>query len=199
MKCNNLCFLAFFGLICLAAPLALAEKAANFEALMAESGLSFTQPEGTAAGQPLTLSFFGFDKAYKLAKPDMEIHYAIRPISRMQTTSYDAHGVTPEPNFLYTMIFKSLSSNLAEGARNHRRNYSSQLAQELFHASWASASQFRIAKNIGSKYARGILLAIHKKDKADAFTLFLFNDGKAAKPIINKFATSLKFKADKQP
>lgn len=185
--------------MCLAAPSARAEKAASFEALMAESGLSFAQPAGAAATKPLTLSFFGFDKAYSLAKPDMEIHYAVRPISRMETTSYDAHGVTPEPNFLYTMIFKSLSSNLAEGARNHRRNYASSLAKELFHAGWASASQFRIAKNIGSKYARGVLLAIHKKDKADAFTLFLFNDGKAAKPLINKFATALKFKEDKKP
>lgn len=172
-----------------------ADSQVTFESLMSESGLSFSQPENMKREAPVSFEFFGFDKGFKHNTLDLEIHYAIRPIARMETTSYDAHGAVPEPNHLYTMIFKSLSSNLAEGTRNHRRNYTADLAKELFNAGWASASQFKTSKDIGTKYSSGILLAIHKNNLADAFTLFLFNDAKAVKPFINKYATSLKFKS----
>lgn len=172
---------------------ALHAAAADFDTLLKESGLTFEVPENTTPIEPVKFPFFDFDKAFKHKTADLEMHVAVRPIGRMETSSYDAHGATPEPNFLYTMIFKSLASNLAEGTRNHRRKYSNALANELFNAGWANASQFRTAKKIGLKHKHGVLLAIHRHDHADAFILFLYNDGQAAKELINEYATALRF------
>lgn len=46
---------------------------------------------------------------------------------------------------------------------------------------------------LGSRYRSGLLLAIHKNAKADAYVLFLFDEPRAIKADIDRNLTTLRF------
>ncbi len=189
-------FLAALVIALLAAGDGAAEAPPTFEALLEEGGLDFTAPPEMEAVTPARTPFFAFEKGFRHRELKLEIHYAIRPIARMETTHVDAHGAVPEPNYLYTMIFKSLASRMAEGTRTQRRDYEAAQAEAVFGAEWAAASQFETADGVLDGYDYGLLLAIHKADHADAFTLFLFDDLKAVRAFVNANVNALRFRME---
>jgi hypothetical protein len=51
-----------------------------------------------------------------------------------------------------------------------------------------------VSKEIQTSYSQGLLLAIHKSQTSDAYSVFMFNDYAAVKPFIDSNLAALRFK-----
>ena len=56
-------------------------------------------------------------------------------------------------------------------------------------------SIFDVDPDFSADFKSAILLAMHKNDRADAYTLFLYNDHEQVKPLINEALSILTFTA----
>jgi hypothetical protein len=65
---------------------------------------------------------------------------------------------------------------------------------ELFNAEWAGASTFDVVDDFQAGYKHGFMVAMHGSGKADAYTVMLFNDYEAARPLIDQSLTCLVFR-----
>jgi len=82
---------------------------------------------------------------------------------------------------------------LSANSNYNSRTLSEPEARDKFNAQWAALSIFDINPEFSSDYKNAILLAMHKNDHADAYTLFLYNDHEQAKVLINAALSTLAF------
>ena len=105
------------------------------------------------------------------------------------------HNSAPEPDHLFNMLFASLAEQLPSGGNTPRREYTTEQAKELFNADWAAAV-FDASQQLTKDDKQGLLVAVHKNGKADAYTVFLFNSYPEVKQRINTTLPSLQFKTN---
>jgi len=91
------------------------------------------------------------------------------------------------------MLFTTITERLAAGRHSPRREYSPAEAKQLSNADWAAASVFDVDPAVSAEYPEALLLALHKRGKADAYVMFLYRDPERAKPIIHEAQSALSF------
>lgn len=179
--------------LCLALCAGALQAQPSFEALVAEAGIVFEVPPGFSTVDRPPAAAFPHERALRHASGLLEIRYAIRPLARMQVDYSDPHSAAPDPEHMFDLLFNSMTERLAGGRHSPRREYGPAAAQKLFNADWAAASAFEVETTITSEYREGLLLALHKRGKADAYAVFLYRDPERAKPIIRRALTALSF------
>lgn len=171
-----------------------AQSPADFETLLAETGLSFRSPAGGIELPPRAVPGFSFQKALRFpAQGGVEMRLAVRPLSRMRIDYQDPHSSAPEPDHVFPLVFSKLTALLAGSKASKSREYPSDKAQDLFRADWAAAAIFDLDPDLAENYTSGLLLAVHKSRFGDGYILFLFNDARAAKPFLEMAQNSLSF------
>ena len=156
--------------------------------------MTFTEPEGFSNVSPEPNSIMIYEKALRHNDAAMEIRYAIRPIARATVEYEDPHNAAPDPNHLYAMLFRTIVDGLAGGGDTPLREYPADKALEKFEADWAAAAVFDVDANFSRSYRQGLLIAIHKSNKADAYTIFLFDDYDTVKAEIKDNLSNLRFR-----
>lgn len=164
-----------------------------FQTLLTEAELTFIAPQDFQALPPAANVLLPYEHAIRSTDGKLEVRYAIRPLGRVKIDYNDPHNSAPEPNHLFNMLFVSLAEQMARGGDSPRREYSNEQAQKLFNADWAAAAVFDVSQQLSSDYAQGLLVALHKNDKADAYMIFLFNSYPDVKERIDKTLPSLQF------
>ena len=164
-----------------------------FQILLDEGKLVFTAPQGFQTLPPAANPLLPYEHAMRSEDGKLEVRYAIRPLSRVKIDYSDPHNSAPEPNHLFNMLFASLTEQLASGGDTPRREYTAQQAKELFNADWAAAAVFDVSHQFSQHYSQGLLVAIHKNSRADAYMVYLFNTYPEVKQRINTTLPSLKF------
>ena len=173
----------------------LAEDAQTlFQALLEESGMVMKCDEGYVDAPLVANEVLPFEKALRTADGVMEIRFAIRPLARITIDYEDPHNAAPEPEHLFPLLFQSLTESLSGGRHSPHREYPAKLAMELFNAEWAGASTFDVVDDFQTEYKHGFMVAMHGSGKADAYTVMLFNDYEAARPLIDQSLTCLVFR-----
>ncbi len=167
---------------------------AAFQKLLDEAGLTLTNPEGYVVLPPRQNALLDYEHAVRSTDNKLEIRFAVRPLQQVQIDYDDPHGSVPDPNHIFPLIFESLAISLAGGGHTPIREYPQQMAQEVFNADWAAAAVFDVSKEFETGYSQGLLLAIHKSQISDAYSVFLFNDYAAVKPFIDSNLAALRFK-----
>lgn len=166
---------------------------APFQKLLGESQLEFAAPSGFQALTPMANPLLPYEHAIRTEDGKLEVRYAIRPLSRVKIDYSDPHNSAPEPNHLFNMLFASLAEQLASGGDSPRREYSSEQAKELFNADWAAAAVFDVSQQFSQDYSQGLLVAIHKNGRADAYMIYLFNTYPEVKQRIHTTLSTLRF------
>ncbi len=181
-------------LLCMGISSVVFAKNVTFQQLLTEGGLEFQAPEGF---KPLPVEpayVMPYEARYVSEDGQIEIQYAIRPLSRIEIDYDDPHNAAPLPNDLFNMLFRTLTETMA---RNHdviSRSYTPAEARMEYRAGWASVGVFDLSPDISKRFQQAMLIAIHQNDKADAYILFLTHNLSTEKERIKKWRTSLKFR-----
>ena len=168
-------------------------QASPFDNLLKETSIEFKKPDNFKIIPIQVNELFLYEYAIRENKGKLEIRYAIRPIARMKIDYKDPHNAAPEPNHLFPLLFDNAIQRIAQDGHNPRMEYSPQQSKEKFNSDWASASAFDVKPEFSDSYKQGLLLAMHKSTKADAYAIFLFNDYHQVKELIDQNLTNLKF------
>ena len=166
---------------------------ATFEELAAGSGLAYRQPEGFEDAPVIMNSLWSYEHAVQRPAGDIEIRYAVRPIQRMEIAYDDPHSNAPDPNHIFPMMFQTLIDLLSDGRHTPSREYPPDQAQAKFNADWAAAALFDVDPRFTDRHTHALILAMHKNHLADAYSIYLFSDYAAAKPVIDATLDNLKF------
>jgi len=177
------------------APASGASPHPTFQTLLTEASATFVPPSGFEDVEVPTIERFPFDRAMQAGDGTMQVLYAVRPISRLEIEYNDPHSSAPNPNHIFPLVFESLTGVFSAGGRAPSRQFSASAARKRFNADWASATTFDIDPAIAPNFRLGFLVAAHKNNKADIYTLFLYNDPELAKKRIDGLLTSLVFQA----
>ncbi|MEQ8825308.1 MAG: hypothetical protein RIC14_13140 [Filomicrobium sp.] len=165
----------------------------SFDAFLKEASLSLRLGDDFVEDDVPETELYGFEKAVRHRQLPMKIYFAIRPIARMQIDYEDPHSNAPEPDHVFPMVFQSLVSRLSKAGQRPSRVYPPEKAKKLFNADWAAASMFDTEAELNSGFKSGLLVAIHKSQRADAYYLFVFDDPKPLKAAIDNALGVLSF------
>lgn len=166
----------------------------TFKDLLEESALHLTLPSEFVSVSPEMNDVLPYEHAHRLSNGELEIRYAIRPLSRVEIDYEDPHNAAPDPNHLFPLMFQTLVSELAANKNSPTREYSQDQASSKFNADWAAAATFDVVKSFSSQYSQALMLAMHKNHKADAYVIFLFDDYSIVKQEIKRNMRNLRFK-----
>ena len=166
---------------------------ATFQELAAGVGLSYARPAGFQDIPVEINSLWPYEHAVIEPSSDVEIRYAVRPIERMEIAYDDPHSNAPDPNHIFPMMFQTLIGLLSDGKHTPSREYPPDQARSRFNADWAAAALFDVDPRFTERHQIALMVAIHKNNLADAYTIYLFDDYERARPIINATLNSLKF------
>ena len=188
--------LVFFIFTYLFTGVAIAESETHrhFKKLLNEAGLQLSSGKEFNVIKPKLNLIQQYENALRSKDGELEIRYAIRPLSRVKIDYEDPHGSAPDPNHLFPLLLNSMIENLSNGGDTSKREYPSKQALKLFNADWASAAAFDVTEDFSKKYKQGLLIAIHKNDKADAYAIYLYNNYQKVKKVIESNLVMLRFK-----
>ena len=187
--------LSLLGCLFMTSPLqALEPTIPTFQELLTEAGLELSVPDGFNEIELKKIPLLQHEKAIRSADGKLELRYVIRPLSRIEIDYSDPHSAVPEPNHMFNMLFHTMIGNLTKrGSRSPTKEYSQAQAKEFFNADWAALGVFDVVPEYSGQYSQVMLLAMHKNDLADAYTVFLFNDYAEVKETVQQSMDSLKF------
>ena len=174
-------------------------KDVTFQQLLMEGGLEFQAPEGFKALPVEPAYVMPYEARYISDDGQIEIQYAIRPLSRIEIDYDDPHNAAPLPNDLFNMLFRTLTETMAINHDVISRSYTPEEARKEYRAGWASVGVFDLSPDISKRFQQAMLIAIHQNDKADAYILFLTHNLSTEKERIKKLRTSLKFRSFDKP
>jgi hypothetical protein len=164
-----------------------------FDRLLDESGLRLASSQNFIDIPISENPVLPYEHAMRHESGELELRFIIRPLNRIEIEYNDPHNAAPEPNHLFPLLFESLIYRLSANSNYNSRTLSEPEARDKFNAQWAALSIFDIDPEFSSDYKNAILLAMHKNDHADAYTLFLYNDHEQAKILINAALATLAF------
>jgi len=170
-----------------------ASAAPDFSALLREAGAQFTPPAGFDDAEVPGIEGFRFDKSYRDPKGGLLVAYAVRPLARMKIDYNDPHSSAPNPNHIFPLVFGALGGQLSAGGHAPVREFPAEAARKRFNADWASATIFDLEPRLSPDFRYGFLLAMHKNNKGDIYSLFLYSDPAMAKARIDALLASLSF------
>lgn len=189
---KRLCSLALVPLLLsLAGPV---WAATAFESLLEESGIDWKRPADFRDVPIQDNNQLPYEMAVRSTDDSMEIRYAIRPLTRVEIDYNDPHGSTPDPNHIFPMVFQALIGKLSKGGRNPSQEYKREDAEERFGADWAAMVVFDVEPEFAPEFNGGLMLAMHKNKRADAYVVYLFKDYESAKSRINAHLDTLRFR-----
>ena len=137
-----------------------------------------------------------YEHAMRHTSGELEVRFIVRPLDRIEIEYNDPHNAAPEPNHLFPLLFESITNRLAVSRDAPSSTYPANEAKSLFNASWAAAAAFSVDPEYAGGYRNAVLIAMHKSEVADAYTLFLYNDHARAKPLIGESISILSFASD---
>ncbi len=186
-------------LLCLGISSAVFANEIPFQQLLKEGELEFQPPEGFKSVPVEPAYVMPYEARYVSEDGQLEVQYAIRPLSRIEIDYEDPHNSAPLPNDLFNMLFRTLTETLARDHEVISRNYTPEEARKDYRAGWAAVGVFDLSSDISQRFQQALLIALHQNDKADAYILFLTHDLSAEKDRIKKLRTSLRFRSFDKP
>lgn len=165
-----------------------------FARLLDDTGLVYVRPAGFQVIEPAANPVFPYEHALRHREGALEVRYAVRPLAQMVVEYQDPHSAAPEPEHMFPLIFQSLMGRLSRHGHTPHNEYSPQQAREQFNADWAAAALFDVNPEFSGDYRQGLLIAIHRQGRGDAYEVYLFDDYDPVRPLVREAMGSLKFR-----
>ncbi len=182
------------------APAALESDAKpSFESLLQESGLRLDRGDEFIEVPVSASSILAYEHALRHDSDRLELRFIVRPLSRITIEYDDPHNAAPEPNHLFPLLFESMTNALAVEGGAPSTVFTEEEARRHFNADWAAVAVFDVDPDYSGGYRNGLLVAMHKNELADAYTLFLYDDYAEVKPLIDATLAILRFAEGDSP
>lgn len=164
-----------------------------FDQLLIESSLRIETPRYFTAAPVQENPVMPYEHALRHDSGIMEVRFIIRPLNRITIDYSDPHNAAPEPNHLFPLLFESVTNQLSTDSHTPSNTFPQDIAGSSFNAHWAAAAVFDVNPEFSGEYQNALLIAMHRNQIADAYTLFLYNDHERAKPLINELLSVMSF------
>lgn len=168
-------------------------RAEPFRALLAEAGLQFVPPPGFQGGEVRQNTQLPYEHVMVDGEGKLEVRYSVRPLERILVDYEDPHSAKPEPGHMFPLMFQAILGRIARHGHNPSSEYPADQARQRFGADWACAAVFDVDPEYAPGYTQGLLLALHKNQLADTYSVFLFDDYYQVKPLLGEALTALRF------
>ena len=194
MRRLGLCCLLLLALSA-RAPAALdSDDSPSFASLLEESGLRLDRGHDFVEVPVSASAILPYEHALRHDSDRLELRFIVRPLNRITIEYNDPHNAAPEPNHLFPLLFESMTNALAaEGADAPSTVFTEAEARRHFNADWAAVAAFDVDPDYAGGFANALLVAMHRNELADAYTLFLYDDYAAVKPLIDASLAILRF------
>ncbi|MGY4385132.1 hypothetical protein ACVWYN_002168 [Pedobacter sp. UYP24] len=182
---------------------------AEFQKKLDEAKMTFVKPEGATEIPVIKTEKVGYDYAIKLNAKNVEIRYAVRPISKEIFTMYEnrqkKEGDTVlNPNIIHRILTPMMYSRISGGKISPQKVSIQYFKPESIKTSAGADVGTMSSGPLGADWAQtynfGFYVMLHKEYLADAYIFYLFEDEKqmvdAFKEITanNAVLYALKFK-----
>jgi hypothetical protein len=178
----------------------------QFEDKATASGMTFTQPAGYQIVSPQENRDVKYDYAVRHATEKYEIRYSVQPIAKdpelqQSSASSDKNAnITTDPNQMFEAKFRVMAANIAGKADNvgPMEHFPAEAAKKEFGADDGMVVPMEVGSDFGKGFKACMLVGIHKKDVADAFIFYLFDDPEQMRRGQRDVFYALKFTDDKK-
>ena len=160
---------------------------AGFRAVLAAGHLTFRPPAGTVPAPVLKNAQMEYDYAVRVPGKHVEIRYAIRPLGPLLAEYQQAKAKgedAADPNELYSSLITAVALNISGGDEPITKEASAQAAQREFGADWGTNVMVRAGQEFALKYAKCMIVALHKQNAADAYCFYLFDNPADLDPLL---------------
>ena len=156
--------------------------------------MEFSMPPDFVPATPANEPAMATEYAIRHRDIELEIRYAIRPIDRMVVEYDDPHGLAPDPDTLYPLMFRALVERISTDFAP-QSEFDSTMAQREFGADWGNAAVVSTGPHFGRGYDYCLILMLHKSHTADAYAFYLFQGESKhrAMPLITDALHALRF------
>lgn len=172
---------------------------ADFKSLVENCEMNFAKPLELMESQVIDNDDMGYEFALKYANKDFEVRYSIRPITYLHYTNdtikNQMESQRPFRNAQYEIIFKTVMLNLTGGVEYNYTIFDTSSVKNEFNADWGATTFLDLASNgeFGKGYKYCMIVAIHKKDIADAYYFYLSNTKEGFMDNVDPLFHSLRF------
>ena len=138
--------------------------------------LNFEKPEGYVETEVIDNHDLAYSYALLHEDVKLEIRYTLFSIKNMIEQNKKSGGVSVDPNKMYQALVTTNQLNLSGGNEYQVTRFDSEAVKEEFNADAGATTFFPLNSKFGEGYKNCMMVVLHKKDIADAFILFLFDD-----------------------
>ncbi len=154
-----------------------AQNFLEFKALLDDCGMIINVPEGMAECDIIANDDMEYEYAIKYPDKNFELRYAIRPIRYKEYASEEIknefESIAPFRNSSYAIILQTVILNITDGSDFPVQVFDTKAVNHEFNADWGATTFVQLNSDFGKDYKYCLIVAIHKKDVADAYYFYL--------------------------
>ena len=166
----------------------------SFGNILDKYAMHFQMPEGYSEIAIKENNDLGYYYAIKHDTAKLEIRYTFYPIKDVIERNKTSGGLQADPNKMYPTLTTTNQLNLSGGNEYKITRFAPEAVQGEFHADDGGSTFFPLNSEFGEGYKHCVMVILHKKDIADAFILFLFDDTEVYQSLSQDPFYSLTFK-----
>ena len=174
----------------------------NFLKLCNYSDMTYSIPEGFKPVEVKQNPDLTYQYAVKHKNKKLEIRYSIFPLKE-QVKAYNEYLnnsskkkiVLMDPNMDHELVAITNVMNISRSEKTEEINTCKpDIVKHDFNADWGSSYYIENNSEYGKDYKYSLVVALHKKDIANAFVVYLFDDDKDISNEMLSSFNNLKFK-----
>jgi hypothetical protein len=160
---------------------------AEFQKKLDEAKMTFIKPEGVSEISPVKTDRVSYDYALKMNDRNVEIRYAVRPLSKEIFDMYEKRekkegDTVLNPNIIHRMLTPMMYSIISGGKITPQKisiqYFKPESIKTSAGADVGSMSSGPLGSDWAQSYAVGFYVMLHKDNIADAYIFYLFEDEK---------------------
>lgn len=148
----------------------------DFKKLLKEHSAKFNLPKDFTEAPIKASESFPYVYAIKHTEQKFEIRYLWYSIQAIRTELDKLDSINTDPNLIYQVMTYTTVMNLIEGPLQEIRQFPAEYAKETFGADDCAMTAFPFKSELEIGYRGCGMFVIHKKDIADLYLFFLFDD-----------------------
>ncbi|UOQ96298.1 hypothetical protein MUN81_13675 [Hymenobacter sp. 5317J-9] len=169
---------------------------------LAAARMTLAVPAGWVEVPVIANEDMSYEYAVRHPKRRLEVRYALRPLAGMlaeYARSKKQKDVTMvDPNEMYQTLFRTVKLNIgphAQPGQSMDDMLAAEFAQPLnefpaaaikeeFGADWGATAILQPRASFGQRYKQCLVVALHKRNAADAYCFFMFDDQADLKDVV---------------
>ncbi len=175
-----------------------AQNLADFKSLLQNCGMNFEKPSDLAEAELTYNADMLYEYALKNADEEFEVRYSIRPITKK---AYENDAAKEElekskdfRNSGYEKVLKAILFNIS-GTQARFGPFDENAVKSEFNADWGATTMVPLdpKREFGKGYKYCMVVALHKKDVADAYYFYLANSQEKFRTNVQPIFHALRF------